>query len=444
MVIINIEQSNSEIYSSNAGLLPVGQCLNKYAELGDVCNIQPPGEEITNSDILRSYIGILAQGKSDFEAAENVRENRAFKLSMGIKKSISSSRLRQRFDENATTLIEKVIIPCNTKFLLNSKSPISKIYTGHVVVDFDTSPFNNSKTKKEDVSWTYKGFDGYNPMFGYIGEEGWCIAAELHPGSWNGQKEFCYTIERAHNVARSLTTLPLLWRLDSQHDALENRAQLFDQDDDFIIKWNKRKEGAHNWLKIMENIGHLCAFEEVRPGKRIGIFTVYVEQSYRGKLYSFRRVMRVTEETISSDGQVLLVPEIEIEGWWTTLELPDSEIIALYGEHATSEQYHSEFKTDMDLERLPSGKFNTNDLVLNCGMLTYNILKYIGLVDLVGKDSPVRHPAKRRRVKTVMQELIYVAARLVEKGRKVLFRFSMDYLGFKAFKNVYERLFYDG
>ena len=63
-------------------------------------------------------------------------------------------------------------------------------------------------------------------------------------------------------------------------------------------------------------------------------------------------------------------------------------------------------KTDLDLERLPSGYFNTNDLVLNIAMLTYNILKHIGLCGLMDKKAPVRHPAKRRRVKTVMQELI--------------------------------------
>ncbi|WP_274522435.1 hypothetical protein [Ectothiorhodospira variabilis] len=35
-------------------------------------------------------------------------------------------------------------------------------------------------------------------------------------------------------------------------------------------------------------------------------------------------------------------------------ELSDDDIIALYRGHATCEQFHSEFKTDMDLERLPS------------------------------------------------------------------------------------------
>ena len=87
---------------------------------------------------------------------------------------------------------------------------VTPLYTGHVPVDADASTFDNSRTKKEYVSWTYKNFDGYNPMFVYLGQEGWGIGAELHPGSWNGQREFEYVIERAHEAARKLTSLPLL------------------------------------------------------------------------------------------------------------------------------------------------------------------------------------------------------------------------------------------
>ena len=54
-----------------------------------------------------------------------------------------------------------------------------------------------------------------------------------------------------------------------------------------------------------------------------------------------------------------------MEGWWTTLNLPAEKIIALYQDHGTSEQFHSELKTDMDLERLPSGKFEVNSLVMS-------------------------------------------------------------------------------
>nr|WP_229333171.1 hypothetical protein [Halomonas sp. KAO] len=39
--------------------------------------------------------------------------------------------------------------------------------------------------------------------------------------------------------------------------------------------------------------------------------------------------------------------------------------------HATHEQFHSGIKTNLDLERLPSGKFATNDLILHLAQLAY-------------------------------------------------------------------------
>ena len=56
------------------------------------------------------------------------------------------------------------------------------------------------------------------------------------------------------------------------------------------------------------------------------------------------------ERTIDKHGQFLLVQEISLEGRWTYL----------------------------DLERLPSGKFATNALIMALGAFAYNILRLIG------------------------------------------------------------------
>jgi hypothetical protein len=103
-----------------------------------------------------------------------------------------------------------------------------------------------------------------------------------------------------------------------------------------------------------------------------------------------------------------LTPEPTLEGWTTSLSAKQFDakaIIALCADHGTHEQFHSEFKTDLDLERPPSGKFNTNYLVCELAALAMNILRLMGQDALLGPDAPVRHPAKRRRLKTVMQEL---------------------------------------
>lgn len=154
----------------------------------------------------------------------------------------------------------------------------------------------------------------------------------------------------------------------------------------------------------------------------------------------FVKVVRVTERTIDKHGQFLLTPKIELEGWWTNLALKAEEVIALYRDHATSEQFHSEFKSDLDLERLPSGKFATNSLVMTLGAFAYNILRFIGQMGLIGDKSPIRHPAKRRRLKTVIQELITLAARLIRRGRRLILRFGYHCPAFAAFQLVYNRL----
>jgi hypothetical protein len=327
-----------------------------------------------------------------------------------------------------------------TPLVIRSGAALGAAKRKYVALDIDVFPMNNSGTKKEGVGYTYKGFDGYAPVAAYLGEEGWCLACELRPGNQHGQKEFVYVLERVVPRARKLTRHPLLARLDSGHDAAENRFWFSRQSVDFIIKWNPRRQDLEAWLRRAEKE---AVWNSPREGKRVGHFSEDVEETFGGETRQFRRVVRIIERTIDRNGLALLVPEITLEGWWTSLGeggCPDEKIIDLYRAHATSEQFHSEFKTDLDIERLPSGKFATNDLVMACAVLAYNILRWIGLVGLLRDDAPIRHEAKRRRLRTVIQELMYVAARVVESGRRLALKFSHACPAFPSFEAVYARL----
>ena len=117
-----------------------------------------------------------------------------------------------------------------------------------------------------------------------------------------------------------------------------------------------------------------------RGGKRTAIFSESVTRTWQGHDYQARRVIRLSERTVDKHGQALLIPDIELEGWWTSLDIAETLVIKLYADHGTSEQFHSEFKTDLDIEQLPSGKFATNALVLAISALVYNILRWIGQI----------------------------------------------------------------
>ena len=445
-----IVRSTSDTLTSHSGLALVGRALGQTRLDQDLGAIALR-HGIAHADCVKSYVGLLCTGKSDFDAIENRREDCFFKTALGIAKAPSAPSLRQRFDAHADTMIPH-IDAASIAFIGNVAAPVTPIVIKHgtclaqrklrcVPLDIDVFPMDNSGTKKEGVSYTYKGFNGYAPLAAYLGEEGWCLACELRPGSQHGQKEFIHFLERVVPRAKRLTKHRVLVRVDSGHDAAENRAWLAAENVDFIIKWNPRKQDLEAWLKRAEKAVSQWSFP--REGKRVGIFCETVEETFDGETREFRRVISVTERTIDKHANRLLVPEITVEGWWTTLGecvCPDQKVIALYCAHATSEQFHSEFKTDLDIERLPSGRFATNDLVMACAVLAYNILRWIGLEGLVGPDAPIRHEAKRRRLKTVIQELIHVAARVVESGRQLALKFSAFCPAFPSFAAVYGKL----
>ena len=120
------------------------------------------------------------------------------------------------------------------------------------------------------------------------------------------------------------------------------------------------------------------------------------------------RVLRLIQRAIDKHRRVLIVPELTPESWIASLPagLDAKNVTALYADHAAREQFHSKFKTDLDLTRLPQGKFDTNSLVCQVQALAMNILRLMGECGLLGPDAhAVRHGIERRRIKTVMQAL---------------------------------------
>ena len=74
------------------------------------------------------------------------------------------------------------------------------------------------------------------------------------------------------------------------------------------------------------------------------------------------------------------------------------------------------------------------------GGFAYNILRFIGQTGLIAPFGPVRHSAKRRRLRTVIQELMYLAARLLTTARQLKLRFSRHCPAFAAFSAIYSGL----
>ena len=293
------------------------------------------------------------------------------------------------------------------------------------------------------------GVDGYCPLAAYLSAYGFCLELALRPGVQHSASETDFNLERVIPMAQRLSAAgpkaPILARLDSGFDSARlmrgiescNRSGL--PQVDWLIKWNPRTTDVAAVAARLDADG-ATHWETPRAGKRVTLWEQAV--SIEGIQRPVRRVLRLIERSIDKHGQVLIVPELTLEGWTTSLpaNFDASNIIALYADHGTHEQFHSEFKTDLDLTRLPSGKFDTNYLVCQLAALAMNILRLMGQRGLLGPDAPVRHSAKRRRIKTVMQELIYRAGRLIEHGRRLILGLGANDRAAKAFARVHGEL----
>lgn len=442
-------QFSDERLITPSGLSLVGSLLEK-SDLVKSCNeisstskrSQP---QIKNGDILLTYIGLLSQGKTQFEAVREMSEDPEFyKMALGITEGIpSAERLRQRMDEIGSSLRTE-ILKANVTMFKNCGSKPSALSNGYVPVDIDVTPFDNSKTAKEGVSRTYKGYDGYSPMMAYIGTEGYLVNCELREGKQHCQKDTPEFLLETLELCHQLTDEPLLIRLDAGNDAAENLGILIEDGSWFIIKRNLRKnESKQEWL---DNVKSCCKdIRTPRKGKTVYVGTSWKDVSYKDtekntKTMGIRIGYEIIERSIDKNGQFLFCSDIEANTWWTNLGLTDNEIIELYHAHAESEQFHSEIKTDMDVERLPSGKFDTNELVLELTILAYNSLRLIGRESLIIKSSPKpKHSVKRRRIRTVISNLIQIAGHVKKHSRKVILDLGCSNLWRYAFRDIYHR-----
>ena len=376
---IIVEFTNERIIPAS-GLAVVGALLGKSGFIKKLNRMDITSNrsqhQIKNGDIVLTYLGMLCMGKPYFEAVHEMDDDKDF-----YKTALAN---------------------------------------GLVPVDIDVTPMDNSKSKKEGVSRTYKGFDGYAPMMAYIGTEGYAINFELREGKQHCQKGTVEFLQETIKLCHKLTDKPLLIRLDSGNDSIDNVAVLMDTGCFFIIKRNLRRESTDDWFEMAKQ--YFQNVNSPRDGK-----TVYIGSDWKtvtskqfNKEFTLRTGYEITERTIDKYGQFNLVPDVEVETWWTNLGDPDEEIIRLYHAHGECEQFHSEVKTDMDLERLPSGKFATNALILELGMLAYNILRMIGQ-GTIGERAPrQKRNVKRRRLRTVISNLIMMAGHVTMHARQLI------------------------
>jgi len=423
--------------NSTGGNHLCGLLLGNLPETTLPPNFQPRRTDaITDRDILLSQIGLLCNGRTDFNDIDLYRGDELFMNAFGVDTVASEAVFRQRFDDLPALRTHTALRNLNRHFL--SKRTFDRVDADGislVPIDMDVSPFDNSGSLKQGVSWTYKKHDGYAPIFAYIGSEGHMLDCELRPGSQHCQNG---TPEFIRQCIQAIEELGLngkcLIRLDSGNDAGDN----FDEfgENYFIVKRNPRKDPPEQWLALARRVGEKV---ESRDGKNV--YVGFAEHFSPGKEEENRPCVSVAfeviERVVDAKGHTLLIPELEVNTWWSNLPCRPERVVELYHGHGTSEQFHSELKSDLGVERLPSGKLCANKIILLCAMVAFNLLRALGQEVLERKDlAPQKLSVGRWRLKTVLQNIIYCAVRLVRHAGRIELHFGKRCPWFDVIRDI--------
>jgi len=434
-----IEQSNLDI-DSFGGLSLIQPLLSKFKLPTPFYNDHG---KTGDANILFSMLGLLCTGKSSYADINRFKKSRLFKFATGITRIPTEVALRQNLDRLAEKeSIFKALDALNLSLLRTMNfSAIACKSANYFPLDIDVTPLDNSKSKKEGVSCTYKLLDGYAPIMAYLGCEGYLVDTEFREGKQhcqNGTPEFVKGV-----ISRAKAVLPegakILIRMDGGNHSGDNFVVMNQDQVYWIVKRNLRKEPKEYWLETAKALGD-CILDE--GGKRVYAGMIFhAEEQSNGISVPTDIVFKVTETYAEPDGQMRADFEIEIDAETYATNLPESplECIELYHDHATSEQYHSEIKSDMGVERLPSGKQATNRLVFELTKIAYNLLRRIGVDMVEFASEPIkRRVVKRRRIRTVLQQTIYTACQFVMKARIVTIRFGRSCESFEVIRQLYE------
>lgn len=224
--------------------------------------------QIKNGDFLLTCIKLLCMGKPQFSSVHELDDDKEFyQYALGITREIPSEETLRRCMGDIGSSLRDYILNENVSMLKVNGIRPDKLKNAYVPADLDVTPFDNSKTSKEGVSGTYKGYDGYAPAMAYIGTEGCLVNAELREGKQHCQCDTPRFLKETIVLCCELTDEPLLICLDSGKDSADNIGILPDAGCYFINKRNLRRERKDNWFEMAK--AHSKNITNPRDGKTV-------------------------------------------------------------------------------------------------------------------------------------------------------------------------------
>jgi len=284
---------------------------------------------------------------------------------------------------------------------------LRKDQTQRYTLDVDATVI---EAEKQGAAWTYKKVKGYQPILGFIAENGVCLSYEFREGNVvAGARavEFLEECERVLPEGKEMNTI----RSDSAFYQAE------------VLNWCEER-GKSYTITAGKDRGVLEAIATVRDWKKLR--TLEGEEMDR-EVGTAIHIMAKTEQAFRLVVQRWKNAQRDLfkaEDWCyhviaTNLDdLTAEEVVWWHNQRGQAENFIKELKSGFGMEQMPSGVFSANALYFGLGVLAYNTAQALKLFFL---DKEWR----RHTIGTLRWRLVEIAGKVIRHGRQLILKLAV-------------------
>jgi hypothetical protein len=356
---------------------------------------------------------MLNGGGRSLEDTRQIREDEGLREVLPLEKIPSSDAvgdwLRRMGEAEGLEGLERV----NKKLLKRGmKYDGKKGYT----LDIDATGIFS---EKESAKMTYKGFKGYMPMVGHLGETGLVVGDEFREGNASpGSRNLAF-------LKYCVTQMPKDKKVKGfRSDSAAYQAEVINYCEGNDIKFaigGDLDEGVVSGIKGIAKEswkpyknGFIAEMVHTMNKTKQAFRVIVIRRPYQGQLFC------EAEESVK---YVVIA---------TNREESAEEVVKWYNQRGDcSENRIKDLKIGFGMERMPCGQFKANAVFFRIGVLSYNIYRLF-LLKSLGKSW------HRHQVQTVRWRLYEIGGKVVFHGGQVFLKVQRRFC--ELFKEIRLRI----
>jgi len=344
---------------------------------------------------------MLYGGGRHIEDIREIRDDLALRNLVGLEKMPSLSTygdwLVRQGKSGGIEVMEQINGEVAEKVCLKEKD---KDYT----LDVDATVI---EADKKSAQWTYKNLKGYQPILGFITENGLCLAYEFREGNvpaHAGAVKFLKKCEVVCPEGKSISYI----RSDSAFYQAEVLNWCEENNKKYTITADKDK-GVRAVIRTVQDWKKLLTLEGEDTGREVGTAIHIMNKTEKAFRLVVQRWKNEQIDLFSPDEWCYHVIATNMD------EMESEEVVWWHNQRGQVENLIKELKIGFGMEQMSSGDFLANAFYFSLGVLAYNTTQAQKLLFM---DKSWH----RRTIATIRWRLVEVAGKMVHHGRQVILK----------------------